>query len=116
MKNWPTNMFNKFKTNLGKALGIKVNFKTEFGCYNAALAKAYKEFPPNVTTRIEINALRAENVKQGKLHNEMYNEESKQLNLKYKKLDQDVLLASMKREIEILKHADASQFNVPIKK
>jgi hypothetical protein len=107
-------MFNKFKQNLSKALGIKVDFRTDFGVLQTQINQLHKKFPPGPTTRFEITSNRHRNEKELKELNKQYDEELINLNNKYKNLEQDAVLEGMRREISIREKSNAAQFNIPL--
>lgn len=108
-------MFKNLKIQAKQMAGIKLSWKEEATILKKKLEKLYKTKEITATTRLEIGSNHSSDEKKVKELGVKYNEEVKELNLKYKLLDQDVILAGMKREVEILENADAKQFTIPVK-
>ena len=102
-------MFSKVK----KILKTR-DFKAEFHKLQKQLVKLHKQFPPNPATRMAINQNHSEDQKLIQELAVKYNQEVKELNDKYNKLDREIIIAGMKREIELVKNVNPEQFNLPI--
>ena len=109
-------MFKKIIKGFEKITGTRIFTQTKFNRLQTKIEELHKMFPPTPTTRIEIKAQRDRNQRELNEMNEKFSRDQKDLNNKYKSLEEDLVIAGMEREIKIRQNSNAARFSVQITK